>query len=164
MHVVVDTNVPIVANGTSEQASPSCIHTCRLQLDKIVNGASILVIDNEWRILQEYKSNLHLDKRGAGNKFLKWLLRNRTNPQRCEQISITLKSDAQHAGDFCEFPDDADLAHFDPSDRKFVAVALAHADKPPILNATDSDWWHYQQPLVAHGVRVDFLCPDAMPM
>ncbi len=165
MHIIVDTNVPVVANGTSEQASPLCIHTCRLQLDQIVHGESILVIDKDWRILREYtKSNLSSGAPGVGNKFLKWVLINKDNPQRCEQVPITLKSNAQHADDFCEFPNDADLAHFDRSDRKFVAVALTHTDKPPVFNAVDSDWWHYRQPLAAHGVRVEFLCPDAMPL
>ena len=33
---------------------------------------------------------------------------------------------------FEEFPDDSGLADFDPDDRKFIAVACAHEDNPPI--------------------------------
>jgi len=38
---------------------------------------------------------------------------------------------------------------------------VAHPEHPPILNAVDSDWWHHQDALARHGVRVEFLCPDA---
>ncbi|GIV75830.1 MAG: hypothetical protein KatS3mg050_0224 [Litorilinea sp.] len=44
--------------------------------------------------------------------------------------------------------------------RKFVAVALVHGGNPPILNAVDSDWWDYREPLTAAGVRIEFLCPE----
>jgi len=54
------------------------------------------------------------------------------------------------------------LARFDRSDRKFVAVALASQLNPNVLNATDTDWWHYRECLAKHGVRVVFLCSDLM--
>ncbi len=46
------------------------------------------------------------------------------------------------------------------SDRKFVAVANAHPDKPPIMHATDSKWWAWKDALKDVGITVHFLCPD----
>jgi hypothetical protein len=62
-----------------------------------------------------------------------------------------------------QFPNDERLVGFDRSDHKFVAVALAHPERPPILNAVDADWWYYREELARHGIRVEFLCPNAMP-
>jgi hypothetical protein len=61
---------------------------------------------------------------------------------------------------FAEFPDDDALRGFDVSDQKFVAVALASNEHPPILNAVDSDWWNYGPALARHDVVVENLCPD----
>src|SRR5207245_8723519 len=62
-------------------------------------------------------------------------------------------------GDFAEFPRDPALEGFDLSDRKFVAVARASRHSPTVLNAVDSDWRIYEEPLKRHGVEVEFLCP-----
>lgn len=61
--------------------------------------------------------------------------------------------------DSLQFPDHEDLAALDPSDRKFVSVANAHANNPPILQATDSKWWGWKEALSACGITVEFLCP-----
>ncbi|MCP4749267.1 MAG: hypothetical protein GY866_00095, partial [Proteobacteria bacterium] len=58
-----------------------------------------------------------------------------------------------------EFPEHDGLKNFDISDRKFVAVANAHPDKPPILEATDSNWWGWKDSLAEIGITVTFLCP-----
>ena len=63
---------------------------------------------------------------------------------------------------FEEFPGAPSLAGFDMDDRKFVAVALASGTGPEILNASDTDWWDFREPLERHGVRVNFLCPELM--
>jgi len=60
---------------------------------------------------------------------------------------------------YVEFPVDDNLAHFDRADRKFVAVAVAHPDGPPILQGTDSKWTEWVNRLAVHRVRISFLCP-----
>ena len=60
-------------------------------------------------------------------------------------------------GDYKEFPEDPDLANFDPSDRKFVAVAIASGANPTIFNATDSDWQDAEAALKKY-VTVQQLC------
>ncbi|MBI4493070.1 MAG: hypothetical protein HY690_09790 [Chloroflexi bacterium] len=54
------------------------------------------------------------------------------------------------------------LAAANRSDRKFVAVARACQRRPPVVNATDTDWWLFRDALKRHGVEVEFLCPDLM--
>jgi AAA ATPase domain len=61
---------------------------------------------------------------------------------------------------FEQFPEHDALQTFDPSDQKFVAVANAHPDKPPILQATDSKWWGWKDALRECGIIVEFLCQD----
>lgn len=165
MKVIVDTNVPIVANGRhrAPQASSACVLTCVQRLrDLQVNHT--LVIDDSWHILREYLRRLSpTGQPGVGDAFLKWVLTNQANPQRCEQVSIHPRDAARPDDEYDEYPDDANLDGFDPSDRKFVAVAMAHVEHPVILNAVDTDWWFYRVALARHGVLVDFLCPDAMP-
>jgi hypothetical protein len=157
MKVIVDTNVPVVANKAAPQASEECIIHCAQRLQDIQRN-DVLVLDDDWYILSEYKANLRSEgQRGVGDAFLKWVLTHRNNPLRCEQVSIHPRN-----GSFAEFPEDAALASFHHKDRKFVAVALAHPEHPPILNAVDTDWWVYREALSRHGVQIQFLCPEMM--
>lgn len=155
MTVVVDTNVILVANGQHPDVSGACVAACAARLHGIVQSGRV-AIDDGYRILEEYqhKTEPHTGKR-AGDAFLRWLLRNNANPQRCEQVSIV-----EHAErGFESFPEDDRLASFDPSDRKFVAVAAACRAQPPVLQATDSKWLAWNEGLAAHGVQIEFLCP-----
>jgi hypothetical protein len=160
--VIVDTNVPVVANQRlSPQASLECVATC-VRAIRAIQTEYILVIDDAWHILREYRNNLRSSGQpGVGDAFLKWVLTNQANPHRCEQVHITLSANRQDDNDFDEFPDDPNLSTFDRSDRKFVAVAIAHPQKPPILNATDTtDWWTHVNALARYGLQIDFLCPE----
>ena len=47
---------------------------------------------------------------------------------------------------------------FDPSDRKFLAVAVVA--KAVVLNATDSDWDEHAVLMEELGVKVSQLCPE----
>ncbi len=153
MYCVVDTNVAVVANGKTEQASPDCVLACFGWLNDIMKGQHMLVIDDSWHILGEYGKNLRSEGQpGAGDAFLKWVLVNRDNPRHCEQVPI--EPDPE---------DNNELIMTDRSDRKFVAVVLAHPQRPPILNATDSDWWECRKALAARGIHITYVCPDAMP-
>jgi hypothetical protein len=155
---VVDTNVPVVANGRAEQASPRCVLACVGALEKVHDGGVVL-LDDGLRVLQEYMDNLSMSGQpGVGDFFMKWVWENQAVPDHCMRVTITLRLD--DPDDFEEFPYDPDLAAFDRSDRKFVALALASSLRPTVLNAVDSDWWNYGPALARHGVLVDNLCPD----
>jgi hypothetical protein len=156
---VVDTNVPIVANGAANHATPDCVLRCVERLEE-VRKKELVLLDDSFHILGEYMNHLSLSGQpGVGDFFMKWVWLNQSNPQYCLCIQITAQ---EGNDDFKEFPQDPDLENFDRSDRKFVAVALASRLDPPILNATDTDWWDYREPLRKNGVRVDFICPELM--
>jgi len=156
MKVVIDTNVPVVANGKSKQASPECIRNCANRLNEVTHSGK-LVLDDKWLILQEYQNNLRsTGQPGVGDAFLKWVLTNYANPQRCEIVSITQKNSDQT--DFVEFPSNLAIEDFDKDDRKFVAVALAHPDKPHIEQAVDVQWWQLKDQFHKLGIAIDFLC------
>ena len=125
--VVVDTNVAVVANGYSKQASSDCVETCAKRLEDITRGEVKLVLDDKWIILGEYMRNLRSNGVDVGDRFLGWILRNWENPERCDLVSITPINNSEN--EFQEFPTDSALNGFDRDDRKFIAVALAHPEK-----------------------------------
>lgn len=155
MTYVIDTNVILVANGQHADVSSGCTAACAQRLYDVKQTGRV-AIDNAYKILLEYqrKTTPSIGK-GAGDAFLKWLLQNASNPQRCDQVALTEHDDRR----FESFPDDPRLESFDPPDRKFVAVAAAHPDKPPILQAADSKWLDWAPALRDHGIDVEFLCP-----
>ncbi len=156
MVVIVDTNVVVVANGRSEQASPDCVETCGERLEEIMRGEMKLVLDNRWIILREYMQNLRSNGADVGDRFLGWILVNKDD--RCDLISITPVDGSENA--FEEFPDDPALDGFDPADRKFIAVACAHLERPPILQAVDSKWLNFYDAFRQNGVTVEFICEE----
>jgi len=158
VRAVVDTNVAVVANGKSPQASSACVVRCATRLNEVVKHGK-LIIDDKWLILREYKQNLRQSGQpGVGDAFLKWVLTNYKNSDRCELVPITPRN--VELTDFEEFPRTPDLAGFHSDDRKFVAVAMAHPQHPPILQAVDAEWWELRDHFTEAGVTVDFLCPD----
>lgn len=154
MRAVIDTNVLLVANGDHPEVSPECVTECVQRL-QAMEKSGVTVIDNGFRILGEYQNKTSLKPpKGVGDVFLKWLLRQAGNPMRVEQISLVELAE----NEFEEFPGIPMGSVFDSPDRKFVAVANAHPDKPPIWQAADCkwlDWWH---DLKIEGIRVEFLC------
>jgi hypothetical protein len=155
--IVVDTNVAVVANGHPQQASLECKRICVKRLESIEQGKEKLVLDSKWQIVKEYTRNLSLKGQSRpGDVFLKWAMDNIKNKEFCELVNITpLDSDPTN---FKEFPQVSELSGFDPSDRKFIAVSMAHSDRPSILQAVDSLWWEFKDALERNGVNVEFIC------
>lgn len=154
--VVVDTNVILVANGQHADISPECIAACSLKLKEIMDNGT-LVIDDNFRILNEYlnKTTPKTSNR-PGDRFVKWALQNNANKNKIE--SVELVEDATRS--FESFPNDIALNSFDPPDRKFVAVAASHKEKPPILQAADCKWLDWEESLRHHGINIKFVCPE----
>lgn len=153
---VVDTNVILVANGQHQDVSAICLATCATKLQSIMRSEK-LVVDDCFIILQEYQ-NKTTPKTGnrPGDAFVKWALRNNANTDRIDQVALQVH---QERG-FESFPDCPALKNFDPPDRVFVAVAAAHFQTPPILQAADSKWLDWTASLAHHNVNVEFLCRD----
>jgi hypothetical protein len=155
--VVIDTNVLLVADGQGKHMSDACRIECEARL-KGVQANEQTVLDEGWHILGEYHHKLNPNQSPTpGSAFIKWLLQRQGMQQHVSWVSIT--STNAEKTKFAEFPPDAALEEaFDPADRKFVAAANAHAEKPPILESADSKWLGWEANLGVHGIRLEILC------
>lgn len=152
---VVDTNVAIVANGASEQADDDLTLECIEAIMTLTKRGGV-VLDDDDRIVSEYRHKLSLaGQPGTGDMFLKWIHDNQWNEERCELRQVTCTDEDEQR--FEEFPDCGELAAFDVSDRKFVAVANAGTTKAAILQAVDFKWWGWKGALEKCGIPVHFI-------
>lgn len=149
---VVDTNVLVVANGRGTHVDEECKLRCTDALLELRNSG-IAVLDNQGMILEEYRRYANVGgQKGVGDVFFKYLVDRRYLPNAgVECVNITPVGDESRG--FAQLP--ANL--LDPSDRKFLAVAVV-ADAS-ILNATDSDWNDQSELLDELSVTVEQLCP-----
>jgi hypothetical protein len=153
---VVDTNVPIVANGHPNTSSGSKVVSvdCRIAAVKFLqtivgNGTVLLDIDGE--IQAEYRRHLNPDGQpGVGDRFFLTIIN--SAPHLVERLDLPKRLD----GEYIHIPQDLIDARFDPSDRKFAA--LAAKERVPVMNTTDSDWLQHRELLNAVGINVKFLC------
>lgn len=156
-HVVVDTNVAATANGNNADASADCVLASARALQRVMSHGHVY-LDDSGAIVAEYRRNLSATGQpGAGDIFLKWLLTHEWSEDRVTRVRITPKVD--DPTDYEELPAPPGGTSYDPSDRKFLAVSLAHGSRPSILQSMDSKWWGWRQALEAHGVTIRFLCP-----
>lgn len=157
---IVDTNVPInanlaIASGEIPDDMASCVQSCVNAIEHVMKKGEF-VIDSSNEIYNEYLHKLCLSgQKGVGNAFMKWVHDNRWKLPESDRVDISKDGDS-----YKEFPDHEGLAHFDISDRKFVSVANAHPEKPPILQSTDCKWWGWKDALNEVGITVHFLCPE----
>jgi len=152
---VVDTNVPIVANGRqnpNDDGVPSI--GCRIAAVEFLSMAlqsSKILVDLAGEIQTEYRKHLNPSGQpGVGDRFYQAVLH--SAPQRIERVDLPKRED----GEFVDLPQPLVEVSFDRSDRKFAA--LANREAVPVVNATDSDWLHHREILEANGVQIKFLC------
>ena len=152
--VVVDTNVPIVANGRGTHADTKCRLAC-VEAIHTIQASQTVVIDEARAILTEYRRNLNLSGQpGFGDRFFKYVWDNQYSDARVRLVPITESDDKQRG--FAELPENA----LDPSDRKFLAVAVVSGAS--IVNATDSDWQEQRELLERLSVRLVEVCPEVI--
>ncbi len=101
-----------------------------------------LAVDEAWRIYEEYRNRL-TDQDFGLLAIHEKLQAARIVPVAYDEAGYAVLPDALQA---C-----------DPSDRKFVGVALGDPDGIAIVNAADSDWIEIERDLDAAGVRVVHL-------
>ena len=152
---VVDTNVPIVANGRADPANgrqPSI--ECRLLAVEFliwVLDKGKLILDIEGEIQREYRTYLNPSGQpGVGDQFYLEVLR--SAPSKIERHELPRGVD----GEYLDLPCQLIEAGFDRSDRKFAALAKRTTAK--VANATDSDWLIHRQIIVAAGIGLKFVC------
>lgn len=142
---VVDSNVWAIMDNPEEKA---CSLACVEWGSSFSKGDEQLAVDKTWKIITEYRATIK--KGGLAERYLNEFF---AHPwDRIVFVSIEFDRDG-HA------VTDANLIS-DPSDRKFVAVALHFNPPALIINATDTDWEKDRDTLTAAGIRVQELCPD----
>jgi hypothetical protein len=152
----VDTNVATTANNANPAAGAKCVASSAKALLAIRNEGHVF-IDEGGRIEAEYRRNLNpRGQLGPGDLFFRWLLDNQWGGKRVTRVKISPRS--RDDTNFDELPDPPKGIVYDPSDRKFLAVAAAQPEHPPILQSFDSKWWGWRDALAAIGVQVHFLC------
>ena len=156
---IVDTNVPKMANTLISDEIPQELSACVLACVEAINHVTKtrgLVIDAGDEIFDEYRQQLSMKGQpGVGDSFMKWVHDNRWSLPDSNRVEIS-----KDGNSYQEFPDHDGLVTFDISDRKFVAVANAHPENPPILQSTDCKWWGWKDALTDVGITVQFLCPE----
>jgi len=147
---VIDTNVPIVANGKD----PTVQLDCRIAAVELLNIAlknGVICLDTKGEIQNEYRTYLNpKGQPGVGDRFYREVIN--SDPKKVARICV-LKRDN---GEYEDVPQAIVDAGFDPSDRKFVAVALKSCAS--VYNAVDSDWIDGHILLERNGVRIIFVC------
>ncbi|WP_298068436.1 hypothetical protein [uncultured Mailhella sp.] len=157
---LVDTNVPKMANrAIASDDIPEelvyCVLSCVKAIEHVIEKRG-LVIDAGDEIFNEYRQQLSMKGQpGLGDYFMKWVHDHRWSLPDSERVTISKDGDS-----YKQFPEHEGLVNFDISDRKFVAVANAHPEKPPILQSTDCKWWGWKDALKDVGITVHFLCPE----
>lgn len=146
---IVDTNVPIAANGTDPSHSYECRFKCVEFLEKLSTSGT-LVVDLQGEVETEYRSNLSVGQPGVGNRFLQKFFSQAAH--RIERIDLQRGK----GGSFNDMSFDKSLKNFDLSDRKFAV--LSKVTKAPVYVAVDSDWVIHEEALVNAGVKIQFLC------
>lgn len=151
---VIDTNVPVAANGQGRGGEAPVAAACRLAairfLECVLKNRESVVLDEAGNIENEYRRRLNpKGQPGVGDRFYQqlcrdWELHPRVPlPERCD-------------GEYCDLPQQVIDSSFDADDRKFAA--LAKRENVPVVNAVDSDWLNARTLLAAHGIRVKFVC------
>ena len=149
--VVVDTNVPIVANGRDTHADDQCQLNC-IEKIRAIQATGIVVLDDRELILKEYSSHFSFEgEPGVGDAFYKYISDHLYSEFRVLRVAVTPTNDNRRG--FEELPENG----LDPSDRKFLAVAMVA--NAPVVNATDSDWYEQRSLLDGLSVTVEQLCP-----
>jgi hypothetical protein len=148
--------VPIVANGrrdpeeSGQHASPMC-RLAAIEFLQEMLAKGCVVLDLAGEIEAEYHRYLSpRGQPGVGDRFYLEILN--SAPGRIERVPLP----KDEAGEYKDFPKAAELASFDTSDRKFAA--LAHRERMPVANATDSDWLIHCAALETSGISVRFVC------
>ena len=151
---VIDTNVPVVANGRHDgdkSLAPECRDAAVRFLMKVLNNKKQRVVLNaEGEVQAEYRKKLNPSGQpGVGDRFYQAVL---SDWMRCERVRLPKHPD----GEYADLPQAVIDAGFDPDDRKFAA--LAKRERIPVVNAVDSDWLNARDMLAKNGIRVKFLC------
>lgn len=148
---VIDTNVWIMIDRSIAEVESTeeldCIEAARDWLRNFITSSDHLALDNQYLILREYRTNI------AQGRLAEQYLNQLEAQPRHRLIEMPIQLDENgHA----ILP--ANITFADPSDRKFIAVAMQFKPYAPIINATDTDWHKEASTLSELGIVIEELC------
>ena len=160
---IIDTNVPLTAAGINENVTLLCKQHCVRVVNLVRNRAICIVIDRDGEVLREYANKVH-QKRSSlldlAGLFLIYVRSNSGYKERVHQIHLRKVN-----GEYADWPQDQTLTGFDPSDKKWVALALAFRQQTgqdaPVAYAIERGWDKYGEALNQHGVVLEHLCAES---
>ncbi|MGV2069099.1 hypothetical protein [Agrobacterium sp. 22-226-1] len=147
---VIDTNVPVVANGASANVNIDC-RMAAVELLQSAIEKGVIFLDSAGDIQEEYRR--YLDPKGqpgVGDRFYLEILN--SHPGRIARVDVPKGTDGQYV----DLPKPIIDSGFDPSDRKFAAVAAKA--KARVFNAVDTDWIEQRAVIEENGIPITFLC------
>ncbi|WP_373212751.1 hypothetical protein [Ruminococcus sp. 5_1_39BFAA] len=154
--IILDTNVPAKASVAPDSCPNEELkmqRACMEYVGKLTMGQEKkLVLDLGHEIWKEYHNNVCKDS-NMGKLFFRWLY----NYYAAILPQDHIKLDKDENGQYVDYPYDSETKEFDESDKKFVALANAHAEKPPIIEAADGKWLGYEEAFAKYGIHIEFL-------
>lgn len=125
----------------------------------VKNPESKLALDLNYEIITEYRNRIPRNT-NIGSIFWKWF------DTYLGTISLDdfVKLDRDKNGNYIAFPLEERTKDFDFSDRKFVALARTHSERPPIVEAADGKWLGFIEVFEEYGVHIEFLDIDYAAM
>ena len=154
--IILDTNVPVkasIAPNLCPEYELGMQKKCMEYIGQLANGSDKkLVLDADYEILKEYQNNV-CKSSNMGKIFFRWLYNYFSQIQ--PEDFVKLKRN--NCGQYIDFPYDDQTEKFDESDKKFIALANAHAEKPPIIEAADGKWLGYETAFSKYGIKIEFL-------
>ena len=158
-YYLIDTNVLLTASDMATHLSPRQVTTVRGWLSEFQqNPDAFLLLDSEGapmisktRIIEEYQ------RRMPKTAFGWQVIKSKLNAQKYRCYKIAYEGTPPH--ETAVLPPTLTRRWTDPSDRKFVAVALEQIREYPrqrcaIVNATDTDWANCASILRQHFIEV----------
>lgn len=146
---VVDTNVPIVANGDNDDVTFECRFQAVDFLEKLMAGGR-LIVDQGGEVEGEYFGRLRFGYPGVGNRFIQHFFN--AHSDRIDRLELGAKANDGYA----EVKFRGALKNFDKSDWKFAALSIIA--KRPVYVTVDTDWAISEAHLKDIGVKLRFLC------
>lgn len=154
--VILDANVPAkaaVSPAFCPESDLQIQEKCMSYIENLVNEKdSKLVLDIGYEIMTEYRNNVCKDS-NMGKIFFRWLYDYYSRIDNNDHIKLEKNDNGQYK----DYPYYDDTKDFDESDKKYIALANAHSEKPPIIEATDGKWMGYESVFLRYDISIEFL-------
>ncbi len=161
--IIMDTNVAAKAAALQKDCrleEMKMQRKCAEFIGEFVNNpSSQLILDMNYEIVHEYRKRIPHET-DLGRIFWRWF--NTYVGKIPFENMVRLEKDSD--GNYVSFPLEERTEKFDRSDRKFIALSIAHSEHPPVVEASDGKWYGFRDVFAEYGVHIEFLDIDYAAM